>query len=180
LSLGLRGLALIYVVLRHFWPLSWCGWFIPNTRSPNPPSPSCCSPLQCVPLSLNAYSDTLARRWRISMARIFLKSSGPKPSPFGAPDFTPLVARVCLTPLSERSTAKLQALTWRPSGSGHRICQRADDSGIAIPSTTELLWPALKFQDFLRLSRGRDHYFTTSLWKRTKSPQLSRGKLEDY
>ena len=33
-----------------------------------------------------------------------------KRSPFGAPDFTPLVARVCRTPLSERSTAKLQAL----------------------------------------------------------------------
>ena len=47
---------------------------------------------QCVPLSLNAYSDTLARRWRISMARIFLKSSGPKPNPFGTPNFAPSVA----------------------------------------------------------------------------------------
>ena len=72
-----------------------------------------------------------------------------KRSPFGAPDFTPLVARVCRTPFSERSTAKLQALAWRPSGSGHRTCQRADDLGIAMPSTTERLWPALKFQDFL-------------------------------
>ena len=78
-----------------------------------------------------------------------------KRSPFGAPDFTPLVVRVCRTPLSERSTAKLQALAWRPSGSGHRTCQRADDLGIAIPSTTERLWPAQKVQDFLRLSRGR-------------------------
>ena len=50
---------------------------------------------------------------------------------------------------SDRSTAKLQALALRPSGSGHRTCQRADDLGIAIPSTTERLWPALKFQDFL-------------------------------
>ena len=87
---------------------------------------------------------------------------GSKRSPFGAPDFTPLVARVCLTPFSERSTAKLQALAWRPTESGHRTCQRADDLGIAIPSVMERLWPALKFQDFLRLSRGRDHYFTTS------------------
>jgi len=101
-------------------------------------------------------------------------------SPFGAPDFTPLVARVCRTPFSERSTAKLQALAWRPSGSCHRTCQRADDLGIAIPLTTERLWPAHKFQDFLRLSRRSDHHFTTSLGKRTKSPQLSREKLEDY
>ena len=57
---------------------------------------------QCVPLSLNAYSDTLARRWRISMARIFLKSSGPKPSPFGAPDFTPVVATPHGIPFLER------------------------------------------------------------------------------
>ena len=104
----------------------------------------------------------------------------PKGSPFGAPDFTPLVLRVYRTPPSERSTAKLQALAWRPSGSGHRPCQRADDLGIAIPSTTERLWPALKFQDFLRLFQGSDHYFTTSLGKRTKSRQLSREKLEDY
>ena len=74
---------------------------------------------------------------------------------FGAPDFTPLVARVCRTPFSEQSTAKLQALAWRPSGSCHRTCQRADNLGIAIPLTTERLWPAHKFQDFLRLSRGR-------------------------
>ena len=107
-------------------------------------------------------------------------SAAPKRSPFGAPDFTPLVARVDRTPLSERSTAKLKALAWRPSGSCHRTCQRAHDLGIAIPSTTERLWPALKFQDFLRLSQGSDHYFTTSLGKRTKSRQLSREKLEDY
>jgi N-acyl-D-aspartate/D-glutamate deacylase len=30
--------------------------------------------------------------------------------------------------------------------------------GIAISSTTESLWLAPKFQDFLRLSLGRDHY----------------------
>ena len=90
------------------------------------------------------------------------------------------MVRVYRTPLSEQSTAKLQALAWRPSGSGHRACQRADDLGIAMPLTTERLWPALKFQDFLRLSRGRDHYFTTSLGKRMKSRQLSREKLEDY
>ena len=90
------------------------------------------------------------------------------------------MVRVYRTPLSERSTAKLQALAWRPSGSSHRTRQRADDLGIAMQSTTERLWPALKFQDFLRLSRGSDHYFTTPLGKRTKSPQLSREKLEDY
>ena len=46
---------------------------------------------QCVPLSLNAYSDTLARRWLIPMARIFLKSPGPNPSPFGAPNSAPVL-----------------------------------------------------------------------------------------
>ena len=99
-------------------------------------------------LGLSAFS------W-LTAASMDTVDSNPKPSPFGAPDFTPLVARVDRTPLSERSTAKLQALSWRPSGSRHQIRQRADDLGIAIPSTTERLWPALKFQDFLRLSRGR-------------------------
>ena len=87
------------------------------------------------------------------------------------------MVRVYRTPLSEQSTAKLQALAWRPSGYSHRTRQRADDLGIAMPSTTERLWPALKFQDFL----GEET--TTSqlpLGKTPKSPQLSREKLEDY
>ena len=80
------------------------------------------------------------------------------------------------TPLSEQSTAKLQALAWRPSGSGHRTCQRADNLGIAMPSTAERLWPALKFQDFLQLFRGSGHYFTTSpREKPEKSSTISRG-----
>ena len=103
-----------------------------------------------------------------------------KPSLFGTHYSITLADRVRGTPLSEHSTAKLQALGWRPTGPGRQALERADDLGIAIPSTTERLWPALKFQDFLRLSRGRDHYFTTSLGKRMKSPQFSRGKLEDY
>ena len=105
----------------------------------------------------------------------------PKGSPFGAPDFTPLVLTVYRTPPSERSTAKLQALAWRPSGSGHRTCQRADDLGIAIPSTTERLWPAHKFQDFFYDFLGEAA--TTSqlpLGKNPRSRQLSREKLEDY
>ena len=36
---------------------------------------------------------------------------------------------MCRTPFSKRSTANLQALAWRPSGPGHRTCQRADDLG---------------------------------------------------
>jgi hypothetical protein len=40
--------------------------------------------------------------------------------------------------------------------------QCADDLGIAIPSTTERLWPAPKFQDFLRLSRRSGQFVTTS------------------
>ena len=52
---------------------------------------------------------------------------------------------------------------------------------IAIPSATKrLLWPAHKFQDFLRLSRVNDHYFTTSLLENPKSPQFPREKLEHY
>jgi len=50
---------LIDVVLRHFWLLSWCGWSIPNTRSPNPPPLSCFPPLKSVPLSLNAYTTRI-------------------------------------------------------------------------------------------------------------------------
>ena len=83
------------------------------------------------------------------------RPSSPKPSPFGAPGFTPFLAGVCRTPFSERSTAKLQALAWRPTGPSHQIRERADDLDIAIPPTTEHLWPALKFQDFLRLSQEK-------------------------
>ena len=56
LSLGLCGLALIDVVLRHFWLLYRCSRFAPCTRSPNTPPSSGFSPLRSVPLSLNAYS----------------------------------------------------------------------------------------------------------------------------
>jgi len=76
-------------------------WAVGEPASAPLPLPLLGSP-QCVPLSLNAYSDTLARRWRISMARIFLKSSGPKPSPFGAPDYTPTTDSPDDTPVLER------------------------------------------------------------------------------
>ena len=36
--------------------------------------------------------------------------------------------RCARTPFSERSTAKLQSLAWRPSGSGHRTCQQVVES----------------------------------------------------
>ena len=39
------------------------------------------------------------------------------------------MTRVCRTPFPERSTAELQALAWRPSESGHRTCQLADELG---------------------------------------------------
>ena len=51
---------------------------------------------------------------------------------------------------------------------------------IAMPSATERLWPAHKFQDFLRLSQGNDHYFRTSPRENPKSRQLSREEVEHY
>jgi hypothetical protein len=42
-----------------------------------------------------------------------------------------------------------QALARRPTGPSHQTRQRADDLGIAIPSTTERSWPVHKFQNFL-------------------------------
>ena len=96
-----------------------------------------------------------------------------KPSLFGAHYSITLADRVRGTPLSEHSTAKLQALGWRPTGPGRQARERADDLGIAIPSTTERSWPVHKFQDFLK---GSDHYFTTSSrGKPEKSSTFSRG-----
>ena len=84
-----------------------------------------------------------------------------------------LADRVRGTRLSEHSTAKLQALGWRPTGPGRQARERADDLSIAIPSTTERSWPVHKFQDFLK---GSDHYFTTSLREKSeKSSTFSRG-----
>ena len=71
-----------------------------------------------------------------------------KPSPFGTHYSITLADRVRGTPLSEHSTAKLQALGWRPTGPGRQARERANDLGIAIPSTTERSWRFTSFRTF--------------------------------
>lgn len=68
-----------------------------------------------------------------------------------------------------------QALARRPTGPSHQTRQRADDLGIAIPSTTERSWPVHKFQNFLVESRpliarvktvvGIGPYFVESIYR---------------